>query len=98
MENLPEKITIGERVFVRDIMQAAPDDEIFPNWWFITYDPKDKMTLPAYVHNKHEWYYLASSGETKEEAIADMVERISTMIIDEQTIAHNIVKHDRTAS
>lgn len=98
MENLPEKITIGERVFVLNIMQAAADDEIFPNWWFITYEPDDRLTLPANVHNKHEWYYLASSGETKEEAIADMEERISTMTIDEQTIAHNAVKHDRTAS
>lgn len=98
MENLPEKITIGERVFVRNITQAAADDEIFPNWWFIIYEPEDKLTLPAYAHNKHEWYYLASVGETKEEAIADMEERVSTMIIDEQTIAHNIVKHDRTAS
>ena len=98
MENLPEKITIGNRVFVRSIMQAGADDEIFPNWWFMMYEPEDKLTLPAYVHNKHEWYYLASSCETKEEVIADMEERISTMIIDEQTIAHNIVKHDRTAS
>lgn len=91
MENLPEKITIGERVFVRNIMQAAADDEIFPNWWFITYDPEDKLTLPADVHNKHEWYFLASAGETKEEAIADMEERISTMIIDEQTIKKNAI-------
>lgn len=98
MENLPEKITIGERVFVRYIMQAAPDDELFPNWWFVMYEPEDKMTLPAEVHNKEYWYFLSSANETREGAIADMEERISTMIIDEQTIAHNIVKHGRTAS
>ena len=92
MENkLPESITIGDRVFVRNIMQTTADDEIFPNWWFITYDPEDSLSLPANVHNKHEWYYLASMGETKEEAIADMEERISTMIIDEQTIKKNAI-------
>jgi hypothetical protein len=99
MENkLPESITIGERVFVLNIWQAEETNEILPDWWFVSYDPEDKMSLPAEVHNKEYWYFLSSADETREGAIADMEERISTMIIDEQTIARNVVKHDRTAS
>lgn len=89
--SLPEKITIGDRVFVLNIWQAEETNEILPNWWFVSYDPEDEMSLPAEVHNKEYWYFLSSADETKEEAIADMEERISMMIIDEQTIKKNAI-------
>lgn len=89
MKELPETITIGERVYSLNIWQDSSDDGIFSKWWFVSYVVKDKSGLPPKVHNKEYWYFLQSAEETREAAVADMQERLENMIIDEKTIKQN---------
>jgi len=89
MKELPETVTIGERVYSLNILQDSSDDGVFPKWWFVSYVVKDELGLPPRVHDKEYWYYLQSAEETREAAIADMQERLENMIIDEETINCN---------
>lgn len=89
MKELPETITIGERVYSLNIWQEPSDDGIFSKWWFVSYERKDESELPPQVHDKKFWYYLQSAEETREAAVADMQERLDNMIIDEETIKQN---------
>ena len=89
MKELPETITIGERVYSLDIWQDSSNDKVCPKWWFVSYVVKDELGLPPEVHNKEYWYFLQSAEETREAAVADMQERLENMIIDEKTIKQN---------
>lgn len=81
MENLPCNLTINGIDYVFVEQQFSEHAKILPNWWSVGYDPIGGG-LPPWVHNKHEWYYLCTTAPTKEEALADLTERVTTMILD----------------
>ena len=89
---LPKSITIGERVFLLHIYQVDEDDDFIPFWWIAAYFPADEQGLPPIVHDNKDWYYLVSTSESKEDAILDMYNKISTMNIDESVINKNKIK------
>ena len=81
MENLPYNLTINGINYVFVEQQFSEHEEIFPNWWSVRYDPFGGGP-PPWVHNKHKGYYLCTTAPTKEEALADLTERVTTMILD----------------
>lgn len=80
METLPGILTFKGKDYILEETQFSEHVEILPGWWSFMYTPLDRDGLPPYVHNKHEWYYLCSVAEKREDAYKDMLERVNTMI------------------
>ena len=81
MENLPYNLTINGINYVFLEEQFSEHSDLLPNWWCVRYEPIGGG-LPPHVHNKECWYYLCTTAPTKEEALADLTERVTTMILD----------------
>lgn len=81
MENLPCNLTVKGITYVFVEQQFSEHSYLLPNWWNIRYEPIGGG-LPPRVHDKEYWYYLCVTAPTKEEALADLTERVTTMILD----------------
>jgi len=81
MEKLPFNLTINGIDYVFVERQISKHNVILPNWWCISYEPFGGG-LPPHVNNAHEGYYLCATAPTKDEALNDLIERVSTMILD----------------
>ena len=82
METIPSILTFKGKDYILEETHFSKHIEILPGWWSFMYTPLDSDGLPPYVHNKHEWYFLCTTAPTKEEALADLTERVTTMILD----------------
>lgn len=83
MDKLPGILTINNQDYILEETQFSKHANLLPGWWSFMYRPLDRrFVLPPNVHNKHEWYYLCTTAPTKEEALADLTERVTTMILD----------------
>lgn len=81
MENLPGNLTVKGITYVFVEQQFSEHSDLLPNWWNIRYEPIGGG-LPPRVRDKEYWYYLCVTAPTKEEALADLTERVTTMILD----------------
>ena len=82
METLPTKLKIKGKDYILEESQFSKHSEVAPGWWCFMYRPLDNQGMPPEVHDEHDWYYLCSVAENKEEAYNDMLERVNSMILD----------------
>ena len=83
MDKLPYILTINDQDYILEETQFSKHASLLPGWWSFMYRPLDRQfVLPPNVHDDHDWYYLCTVAENKEDAYKDMVERVNRMILD----------------
>lgn len=88
MTELPETIEFEGKIFHLVCEQVSQDTTIIPGWWWAGYFEFDEngnqIGLPPNVVCQEDdgkfWEYLMSTFETKEETIADLLDRLNRMI------------------
>ena len=89
LKSLPPNLIVDGKTYDLIGGKCNESSKMFSNWWWYKYvDSSKNPDMPIQAADNSSMYYLCAMQETKEKAIADMLERLNSMveIVTEETL------------